>query len=150
MYSIEEIDTLKTKILKYVLYKKRTEREIRQKFCDVDENMLEDAIYYLKEAGYINDSEYIERSIREFVALKNLSLKEVNYKLYSKGIEKKSIEAYFKKYGEELIDYEIQSAKNIIEKKDGKMDWKDIEAHLYKKGYLEETINIAKREYKGE
>ena len=50
MYSIEELDALKTKILKYVLYKKRTEKEIRQKFSEADENMLEDAISYLKEA----------------------------------------------------------------------------------------------------
>lgn len=150
MYSIEEIDSLKTKILKYVLYKKRTEKEIRQKFCDVDEDMLEDAICYLKEAGYINDSDYIERSMHEFMALKNLSLKEVNYKLYAKGISRKSIEDYFEKHGEELVDYEIQSAKNIMRKKDGKMEWEDIEAYLYKKGYLEETINIAKREYRGE
>lgn len=150
MYSIEEIDSLKTKILKYVLYKKRTEKEIRQKFCNVDENMLEDAICYLKEAGYINDIDYIERSINEFKALKNLSLKEINYKLYAKGISKDSIEEYFERHGEELIDYEIQSAKNIMSKKDGKIEWEEIEAYLYKKGYLEETINIAKREYRGD
>ena len=50
MYSLEELDDLKTKILKYVLYKKRTEREIRQKFSNEDEEMLDDAISYLKEA----------------------------------------------------------------------------------------------------
>jgi len=150
MYSIEELDSLKTKILKYVLYKKRTEKEIRQKFCDADEDMLEDAICYLKEAGYINDSDYIERSMREFMALKNLSLKEVNYKLYAKGISRKSIEDYMAEHGEELVDYEIQSAKNIMCKKDGKMEWEEIEAYLHKKGYLEETIHIAQKEYRGE
>ena len=150
MYSIEELDSLKTKILKYVLYKKRTEKEIRQKFCDADEDMLEDAICYLKEAGYINDSDYIERSMREFMALKNLSLKEVNYKLYAKGISRKSIEDYMSEHGEELVDYEIQSAKNIMCKKDGKMEWEEIESYLHKKGYLEETIHIAQKEYRGE
>ena len=31
MYSIEEFDKTKTKILKYIMYKKRTENEIRIK-----------------------------------------------------------------------------------------------------------------------
>jgi len=43
VYSIEEFDREKTKVLKYVLYKKRTEKEIRQKFSSsIDENLLED------------------------------------------------------------------------------------------------------------
>ena len=33
MYTIEEFDEQKTKILKYILYKKRTEQEIRTKFA---------------------------------------------------------------------------------------------------------------------
>ena len=51
MYSLEEFDKAKTKILRYILYKKRTENEVRTKFKnDIDEEMLEDAIEYLKEA----------------------------------------------------------------------------------------------------
>ena len=32
MYSVEEFDREKTKILKYIMYKKRTENEVRNKF----------------------------------------------------------------------------------------------------------------------
>ena len=40
---IEEFDKLKTKVLKYVLYKKRTEQEVWQKFSkEFDEDILED------------------------------------------------------------------------------------------------------------
>ena len=57
MYTIEEFDKAKTKILKYIIYKKRSENEIRRKYeKEIDENMLEDIIEYLKEAKYINDS----------------------------------------------------------------------------------------------
>ena len=75
------LDNLKTKVLKYALYKKRTENEIREKFSEEDENLLEDVIENLKELNYINDKDYIERSIQEFIALKSLSIKEVSYKL---------------------------------------------------------------------
>ena len=146
MYSIEELDHLKTKILKYILYKKRTEKEIRQKFNQEDENMLEDAIEYLKEAGYINDQNYIERSIQEMMALHNLSLKEMNYKLFAKGISKEQWEDYLSTHAEELTDYEIQSAKNILYKKRERMELDEITNYLYKKGYLEETVRIAKEQ----
>ena len=66
MYTIEEFDKEKTRILKYILYKKRTEQEIRNKYArEIEENLLEDIIAYLKEAGYINDKEYIEKAIHK-------------------------------------------------------------------------------------
>lgn len=95
MYSIEEFDREKTKILKYIMYKKRTENEIRNKFkLTIEENLLEDIIDYLKETGYINDYKYIERFVNECIALKNLSIKELKYKLYSKGINRNILDEY--------------------------------------------------------
>ena len=85
MYTIEEFDKAKTKVLKYILYKKRSEKEIRNKFsAQIEENLLDDIIEYLKEAKYINDKEYIEKTVNEFIALKNLSIKEIKYKLFIK------------------------------------------------------------------
>ena len=76
MYNIEEYDKQKTKILKYIIYKKRTEQEIRTKFkSTVDENVLEDIIEYFKEAGYINDYEFIEKQVNEYMVLKIMSIK---------------------------------------------------------------------------
>ena len=82
MYTIEEFDNQKTKVLKYIIYKKRTEQEVRNKFSrTIDENMLEDIIEYLKEAKYIDDQEFIEKTVNNFMILKNLSIKEIQYKL---------------------------------------------------------------------
>jgi regulatory protein len=117
MYSIEEFDKTKTKILKYIMYKKRTENEIRTKFNTIDEDLLEDSIEYLKEAGYINDKNYIERAVAEFKNLKNMSIKEIIYKLYSKGIKRDVLEDYVSEHIDELEEYEKQSAQNIINKK---------------------------------
>jgi len=139
----KEFDKLKTKVLKYVLYKKRTEYEIRQKFSDIETNELEKVIENLKELGYINDNEYIERAISEFIALKNLSLKEVKYKLYSKGIEKNIVEDYFYSNREELEVYEIKSAQNIFLKKNNSMEKQEIIEYLLKKGYNISIINKA-------
>ena len=44
MNYLEEFDKLKTKVLKYILFKKRTESEIRQKFISDEGEMLNDVI----------------------------------------------------------------------------------------------------------
>lgn len=144
MYSIEEFDQAKTKILKYIIYKKRTEQEVRQKFQkEFDEEMFEDIIEYLKEAKYIDDKDYIDRIINNFKLLKNLSNKELRYKLMTKGLNNNLIEDYFYENKEDLEEYEIKSAYNIILKKNRDMEKEDIKLYLLKKGYKQSSINSA-------
>ena len=144
MYTIEGFDKEKTKVLKYIIYKKRSEQEIRNKFAKtIDENMLEDIIEYLKEANYINDKEFIEKTINNFKILKNLSIKEIKYKLMAKGLNKDDIEDYFYENKEELEEYETKSASNIIYKKSDSMEQDEIKQYLLKKGYKRDSINKA-------
>ena len=136
MYTVEEFDREKTKVFKYIMFKKRTENEIRNKFrTQIEEDMLEDIIEYLKEAGYINDYNYIEKQVNEYMNLKNMSIQEIKYKLTTKGIERKLIEKYIEDNQEELEEYEKKSAENIKIKKTGQMDEQEIKQYLYKKGY---------------
>lgn len=144
MYTVEEFDQQKTKVLKYILYKKRTEQEVRKKFSGIiEENILEDVIAYLKQARYINDHEYIEKTIHNFMALKNLSMKEIQCKLIAKGLSKNEIEDYLYENQEELEQYEIKSAENILYKKSVSMEKEEIKQYLLKKGYRIENINKA-------
>lgn len=143
-YTIEEFDKAKTKIMNYIMYKKRTEYEVKNKFSKtLEENLLHDIIEYVKEAGYLSDTMYIERAIAEYKALNNLSRKEISYKLYSKGVSKNLIEDYFSEHQEELYDYELQSAKNILDKKSTSMETEDIKNYLRRKGYRENSIKEA-------
>lgn len=136
MYTVEEFDCQKTKVFKYIMFKKRTESEIRNKFkAQIEASMLEEIIEYLKEAGYINDYNFIEKQIKEYMNLKNMSIQEIKYKLMTKGIDKKLIDKYIEEHEEELEEYEKRSAENIKIKKSNQMDEKEIEQYLYKKGY---------------
>ena len=147
MYTIEEFDKGKTKILKYILYKKRSENEVRRKFeKELDENMLEDIIEYLKEAKYIDDTEYIRKTVNNFIILKNLSIKELKYKLLAKVLNKNDIEDYIYENKEELEEYEIKSISNIFYKKSASMEQDEIKQYLLKKGYKSENINKAVEE----
>ena len=136
MYTLEEFDKGKTKVLKYILYKKRTESEIRTKYAkEYEENLLEDIIEYLKEAKYIDDKEYIRKAVNNFIALKNLSVRELKYKLMAKGLNKNDIEDYIYENKEELDEYERKSMENIIYKKSASMEHDEIKQYLMKKGF---------------
>lgn len=139
----ERIDKLRNKMLKYILYKKRTEQEVRQKFSEENEDDVEDAIEYFKEQKYLDDEDYIKRTIREFMALKNLSIKEVEYKICQKGVRKSLVDEYVCKNKEDMLEYEISSAKSIILKKQNNSEENEIRDYLYKKGYMSESVNIA-------
>ena len=144
MYTIEEFDVQKSKVLKYVLYKKRTKQEIKNKFYNtIEPQLLNDIIENLEENGYISDKNYIQRAINEFMALNNLSTKEIKYKLSNKGIDSNLIEDYFRENEELIENYEINSAKNIIIKKQNSMDEDSIIKSLIKKGYRTSCIKQA-------
>ena len=139
---LEKREKLKTKVLKYIMFKKRTEKEVREKFANEEEESLEEVIEILKDLGYINDVDYIDRFINEAINIKNLSLYELRYKLYSKCVNKELIESYFNNNYERLLEYEKKSALNIINKKKKSMEIEDIKNYLKRKGYKEESIRI--------
>lgn len=140
---MKKIEDFRSKVLKYIVYKKRTESEIRKKFENEDQDLLDDTIEYFKEQKYINDEDYIKRAVNEFIALKNMSIKEVRYKLIQKGINSNLLDDYICKNKEAMLEYEISSCKNIILKKSSKMELENIKNYLYSKGYMSETISIA-------
>ena len=149
-YNLEEfekLDKLKTKVMKYIIYKKRTEQEVRRKFSNIDDQeLLDDVIEDLKENGYIDDNNYIERSVSEFINIRNLSLKELKYKLLSKGLNKDLIDEYFYNNMDKLEEYEINSAKNIIIKRSNNSEEQEIIQYLLKKGYKSDIIRTAIQE----
>ena len=144
MYTIEEYDNAKSKVLKYILYKKRSKQEVKNKFYNsIEEEMLNNIIDELEENGYIDDFNYVERAVNEYVALNNLSLKEVRYKLMAKGINSGLIDEYFSKYQERMQEYELYSAINLIIKKEKPMDENTLMQFLLKKGYKSDNIRQA-------
>ena len=100
--------------------------------------MLEDIIEYFKEANYINDYDFIERQVREYMALKTMSIKEIKYKLAGKGIDRKIMEKYINEHYDELKEYEKKCIEKIRIKKSGAMEEQEINQYLYRKGYQSE------------
>lgn len=132
---LKKIDEQKTKVFKYITYKKRTEQEVRNKFKgQIEEEMLEEIIDYLKEANYLNDYDFIERQVNEYMNLKTLSIKEIKYKLMTKGLDRKLIEEYIDKNYDSLNEYEKKCIEKIKQKKK-ELTEEEIKQYLYRKGY---------------
>ena len=132
---LKEFDAQKTKVFKYITYKKRTEQEVRKKFKgQIEDEMLYEIIEYLKEAKYLDDYDFIERQVREYMNLKTMSIKEIKYKLMSKGLDRKLIEQYIDRNYEELSEYEKRCVEKIKQKKSGASE-EEIKQYLYRKGY---------------
>ena len=141
MYSIEEFDKQKSKVMNYIMYKKRTEQEVKNKFINtIPNDMLTEIIEYVKEAGYLDDGDYVKKAITEFMNLKNLSVKEIQYKLLAKGIDRNKLEDYIYENKEQLEEYEKKSALNIYNKKIRTMEEEEIKNYLLKKGYKHQTL----------
>lgn len=133
---LKEFDEQKTKVFKYITYKKRTEQEVRNKFRgQIEEQMLEEIIEYLKEAKYLDDYEFIEKQVREYMNLKTMSITEMKYKLTAKGLDRKLIEKYIDNNYEELKEYEQRCVEKIKSRKAGVMEEQELQQYLYRKGY---------------
>ena len=133
---LKEFDEQKTKVFKYITYKKRTEQEVRNKFRgQIEEDMLEEIIDYLKEAKYLDDYEFIEKQVREYMNLKTMSITEMKYKLATKGLDRKLIEKFIDNNYDELKEYEQRCIEKIRAKKMGTMEEQEVNQYLYKKGY---------------
>ena len=93
--------------------------------------------------SYINDDEYVVKTINQICALKNLSIKEIRYKLLAKGISKDKIDDYMSENREEMLEYEEKSASTVAYKKSSSMEKEEIKNYLIKKGYTSESIKKA-------
>lgn len=148
---LERIEKLKNKVFKYISFKKRTEKEVRDKFKDeIDEDLLDDIIEYMKEQKYIDDESYVDRFVKEIMALKSTSIKDITYKLMAKGISNNIIDDYICKNRETMIEYELASVKKIYLKKKDREEEQDIRNYLFKKGFLSDSISDGIEEGKEE
>lgn len=130
------------KLMKYVVFKKRTEMEIRQKCkrLEYTDEYIEDVIQYLTENEYINDSRYVERYINNVLKLKKSSIFEMKMDLLRRGVKEEYIDSYIESHQTELEEFENDSARKIVEKKAQTTEIEKIKRYLRGKGYSYTSI----------
>lgn len=132
-----------SKLMKYVIFKKRTEYEVREKCKTLNytSDYIDEVIDYLKEAEYINDGIYITKYISNILKLKKSSVAEVKLDFMKRGID-------FDRVNSDLLDslyeHEKESANYLANKKYKSGDSIDkIKRYLNGKGYVYSNISNA-------
>lgn len=133
------------KLMKYVIFKKRTEKEVRQKCQKLQytDEYIDEVIEYLSENNYINDKVYVEKYIQNVMRLKTSSIFEMKIDLLRRGVDEDYIENYINKNSEELESFEKESAIKLARKKISNAEIEKVKKYLMSKGYKYESISLA-------
>lgn len=127
--------------------KSYTEKQLRDKLRQGEyaEDMITQAVDYVKSYGYINDRQYAE----DFISyhMEHRSKKRMEQDLYRKGIDKKIIEESMREKlqerdegAEEDMARELLRKKNYSPNTATSKEKQRLSAFLYRKGFQMETI----------
>ena len=138
----------------------RTESDIRQKLIEggYPEEVVDDAIDYLKSFHYIDDSRYASDYIR--FKRNSMSRREIERKLLEKGISPDIVAAQFDEMdeydSETSEDHELNLVKKLLKKKMGineeqtvTLEYEEkmkIFSYFYRKGFSMELVERAYRD----
>ena len=132
---------LDDKLMKYVLFKKRTVQEVKRKCLELnyEDELTNEIIEYLIENGYLNDELYVMKYILNAIKLKKKSIQELKVDLLRRGIDDSLIDKYMT---DEVHEYEENMAKELAMKKFKSCnDILKVKKYLANKGYPREVIN---------
>lgn len=142
------------KVINLVSLRPRSEKEITQYLGrKIDNDELSELIEELKEKGHIDDTKFALWWIDQRTTFRNKSVNEIKSELLKKGIRNDIIEESLEQSG--LEDNELESAKNLAEKKKKSLTHKKltneqmsvkIQQYLLGKGFRWEIINKALEE----
>ena len=103
--------------LKFLSYRPRSEKEIRDKLKrkKASEEIINKIILRLKENNFLNDEEFVKWWIEQRTNFKPRSLKLIKMELGQKGIDKELIDETIDELPSAIDD--LESAKKLIEKR---------------------------------
>ncbi|MDL2310694.1 RecX family transcriptional regulator [Peptostreptococcaceae bacterium OttesenSCG-928-C18] len=144
---------LLSKILNFISYRNRTEKEIRDRLKkeSKDEIIIEDIILHLKKQGFIDDISFLKSYYENKRRLNHWSSNKIKYELNLKGI--KNID--FNNYFDDVYEMDYNNAKFFLEKKIN--NWTDkyekyqvknkIYVFLSQKGFNYDVISAVTEDY---
>lgn len=134
---------LKEKALKHLLYKMRSEKEMRlflKEKHDAQVEEIEEIIAYLYSYNYLDDEKYAIAFIKDKLNFSPIGRVKMRYELVQKGIESESIDFLLEDYYP--FENEIAVAKKLLSKK-GRMSYDESKnkRYLYSKGFSNTAID---------
>lgn len=147
----EEQAKAKNQALRYLGYRQRSEKEIRDKLnkSEFSEDIIENTISYLKEYNLVDDLEFAKSFAKDKINLNDFGPQRIRHELYRKGISNEIIE----KVLEEGKDDEYNRALALGKKKlpsykndDRNAKYRKLGGYLQRKGYSYDCVSKVLRE----
>ncbi len=143
----DQLKQAKCKALSLLNYMDRTEAQLRQKLKEKDfsEEIINEAVDYVKSFGYINDASYAERYVLN--KQKSKSKREIQAALFQKGVSKEHIDLALEKCYEK--EDEMAAIQRLCEKKhfsvenSTDVEKKKMYDYLMRKGFSREDVHRA-------
>lgn len=133
---------LDDKLMKYVLFQKRTVQEVKNKckLLGYNDDYTDEIILYLIENEYLDDELYVMKFILNTIKLKKRSAKEIKFDLLRRGVNEDIIDKYMDT--PELNEYELSCAIYLAKKKYKECDdVLKVKKFLLNKGYKIQIVN---------
>lgn len=138
-----DLNILQPKVIKYAMYKMRTEQEVLRRFesefQDISSKAFDEILKYLKDNNILNDEVFAKTFLEEAIKFKRNSKFELKMKLKEKGVSEEYIYKALDSLEEKLDNYEQDLVFKILNERRNQ-DRQKVLNYLYRKGF--DGINI--------
>lgn len=142
----DNISKVKSKALKIINKAEQSEKTLRDKLKDYDEEIVNIVIEYLKDCKFINDKDFAKRIASSNSNVSKFGKNKIKQNLYKKGIDREYIDEAIEEIDE---DIEFENAVYLAEKRyksvkndDKRKVYQKLIQHLTYKGF---SYDISKR-----
>ena len=146
LISKDNFSKAKNKALRIVNKAEQSEKTLRDKLSDYDENTINEVIEYMKELRYLDDKGFAQRIAYSNSNISRFGKNKIKQNLYKKGIDKNDIEDVLSNLDE---DTELENALYLARKRyksikneDKRKVYQKLMQHLTYKGF---SYNITKK-----
>ena len=135
----DNISKAKNKAFKIINKAEQSEKTLRDKLSDYDEDIIDIVIEYLKDCKFINDKDFAKRIAHSNSNVSRFGKNKIKQNLYKKGIDKEYIDEAIEDIDE---DIEFENALYLAEKRfksikneDKRKVYQKLMQHLTYKGF---------------
>ena len=143
----DNISKVKSKALKIINKAEQSEKTLRDKLKDYDEEIVDIVIEYLKDCKFVNDKDFAKRIASSNSNVSKFGKNKIKQNLYKKGIDREYIDEAIDEIDE---DVEFENAVYLAEKRyksvkndDKRKVYQKLIQHLTYKGFSYDTSKRA-------
>ena len=142
----DNISKAKNKAFKIINKAEQSEKTLREKLSDYDEDIVDIVIEYLKDCKFLNDKDFAKRIAHSNSNVSRFGKNKIKQNLYKKGIDREFIDEAIEEIDEDIefenALYLAQKRYKSVKNEDKRKAYQKLIQHLTYKGF---SYDISKR-----